>query len=139
MIGRNKKTRTARVDTVIGKTTSITGDLNFDGSLHVEGTIVGNVKSSSDENSTLVLDEDGMIEGEIDVANIIINGTVQGNIHSRGHAELMSKARIKGTVYYNLIEMAIGSEVNGNLVHSQEPQLGSVEYLDTGSNSENNS
>lgn len=133
--GKSKKTRTARVDTVIGKTTSIKGDLNFDGSLHVEGTIVGNVKSQSDENATLVLDEDGMIEGEIDVANIIINGTVQGDIHARGHAELMARARIKGTVYYNLIEMAVGSEVNGNLVHTKEEGLGDVEYLDTGKTS----
>ena len=133
MIGRGKKkTRTARVDTVIGKTTSIKGDLMFAGSLHVEGTIVGNVKSESDESSTLVLDEDGMIEGDVDVANIIINGSVVGDLFVRGHAELLAKARIKGTVYYNLIEMAVGSEVNGNLVHRSEDPMGSVEYLDPG-------
>ncbi len=133
MIGRGKKkTRTARVDTVIGKTTSIKGDLTFAGSLHVEGSIIGNVKSENDESSTLVLDEDGMIEGDVDVANIIINGSLVGDLFVRGHAELLAKARIKGTVYYNLIEMAVGSEVNGNLVHRGEEPMGSVEYLDPG-------
>ena len=138
MIGRGKakKNRSARVDTVIGKTTSIKGDLDFAGSLHVEGTIVGNVRSESDDGSTLVLDEDGRIEGDVDVGNIIINGTIEGDIFSRGHAELLARARIKGTVYYNLIEMAVGSEVNGNLVHRGEEPAGSVEYLDTSSGGE---
>ena len=47
---------------------------------------------------------------------------VIGDVHVSEHVELMSKARITGNVYYNLIEMAIGAEVNGKLVHSQEAE-----------------
>ncbi|HGG60978.1 MAG TPA: polymer-forming cytoskeletal protein [Gammaproteobacteria bacterium] len=139
MIGRGKsrkKSRSARVDTVIGKTTSVKGDLSFAGTLHVEGTIIGNVRSENDEASTLILDEDGLIQGDVDVANIIVNGAIEGDIFARGHAELLAKARIKGTVYYNLIEMAVGSEVNGNLVHRSEEPMASVEYLETGQSGE---
>ena len=33
-------------------------------------------------------------------------------------AELLSNAKIKGNVYYNLVELAVGAEVNGKLVHT---------------------
>ena len=138
MFGRSKKRqKSTRVDTIIGKTTTIKGDLSFSGTLHVEGTIIGNVKAETDKDAMLVLDEDGMIEGDVDVANMIINGTVEGDIFSAGHAELLPHACIRGNVYYHLIEMSVGSEVNGNLVHRKE-EGGQVEYLDTREKSEAN-
>lgn len=132
MLGKKKgrKAKSTRVDTLIGRTTTVKGDVTFAGSLHVEGTIIGNVRVEGDESAILVLDEDGMIEGDVDVPNLIINGTVQGDIFCGNHAELLPRARIKGNVYYDLIEMAVGSEVNGSLVHRKEESNGSVEYLD---------
>lgn len=126
---KSPKGKSARVDTIIGKTTTIKGDLNFAGTLHIEGAVIGNIKSETDDQATLVLDEDGMVEGDIDVANIILNGTVEGDIFSTGHAELLSHARIKGNVYYNLIQMAVGAAVNGSLVHRKE-EAAQIEYLD---------
>ena len=49
--------------------------------------------------------------------NIVINGKIVGDVHGSTRVELAPKSRIKGSVYYNLIEMAIGAEVNGALVH----------------------
>lgn len=137
MFNSNKppKSKSARIDTIIGKTTTIKGDINFAGTLHVEGSVIGNVKSETDDQATLVLDEEGVVEGDIDVANIILNGTVEGDIFSTGHAELLSHARIKGNVYYNLIEMAVGSAVNGSLVHRKE-EAAQVEYFDRSKKSE---
>ena len=48
---------------------------------------------------------------------VIINGAVQGNVYSTKHLELASKSRVQGNVYYTLVEMAAGSEVNGSLIH----------------------
>ncbi len=130
MWGKSKsgRARSAQVDTVIGKTSTIKGDLTFSGNLHIEGTIIGNIKAEGDEGATLVLDEDGMIQGDVSVPNVIINGNVEGDIFSVSHAELLPKAKIKGNLYYNLVEMAVGSEVNGSLVHRKE-ESASVQYL----------
>jgi cytoskeletal protein CcmA (bactofilin family) len=38
------------------------------------------------------------------------------------HIELAPQARVKGNVYYSLIEMAMGAEVNGSLVHRSESE-----------------
>lgn len=135
MLGRSKskKSRSRRVDTVIGRTTTIKGDLSFAGTLHVEGTIIGDVKADEGEDATLVLDENGLVEGSVNVSTVLINGAVDGDIFATEHAELMAGARINGNVYYDLLEMAVGSEVNGNLVHRKE-KTGQVEYLDQYSN-----
>ncbi len=136
MLGKKKQRKSARIDTVIGKATTIRGDVDFAGTLHVEGAIIGNVRAESDDDSTLILDEDSMVQGDISVANILVNGTVEGDIFSTKHAELLPHAEIKGNMYYNLIEMEVGSSVNGSLVHREE-ERGQVEYLDSAKKAEN--
>lgn len=42
---------------------------------------------------------------------------IEGDVYAVGKVELFEKARIAGDVYYNLLEMAVGAEVNGKLVH----------------------
>ena len=118
MLGKGRRQRTTRIDTLIGQHTEVTGDVRFAGGLHVDGTIKGNVIAENDDRAMLSLSEQGTIEGEVNVPFVILNGVVQGDVHGSEHVELSSKARITGNVYYHLIEMAIGAEVNGKLVHS---------------------
>ena len=70
--------------------------------------------------SLLTLSERGTIEGEVKVPNMVLNGEIVGDVYGSTRVELAPKSRVKGSVYYNLIEMAIGAEVNGGLVH--QPQ-----------------
>jgi cytoskeletal protein CcmA (bactofilin family) len=129
MWGSKKKSGSAKIDTLVGRQTVITGDVNFRGGLHIEGTIRGNVTADSDDRSVLVLSEHGIIEGDVYVPNLILNGTVHGDVHAIERVELVAQAKVKGNVYYNLLEMAIGAKVNGNLVHSKDEDL-QVEYKD---------
>ena len=112
--------KTQKIATVIGVGTKVTGDIHFTGGLHVDGTISGNVLADQDEKSALTLSEQGTIEGEIRVPNIVINGTVNGDVFGSQTVELAPKARVTGTVYYNLLEMAMGAEINGQLIHTKE-------------------
>ena len=122
MWGSARKRKTTRIDTLIGQYTQVNGDVSFSGGLHVDGTIRGNVVAEDDGQSVLSLSERGTIEGEVNVPYVVLNGVVQGDVHSSEHIELSSRARVTGNVYYNLIEMAIGAEVNGKLVHNPEPE-----------------
>ena len=54
----DQKIRSARVDTLIGRGTTIDGDLRFSGGLHVEGVIKGNLAADGDD-ATLILSEHG--------------------------------------------------------------------------------
>ncbi len=120
MFGNRKRIRTTKIDTLIGHKSEMLGAVKFAGGLHVDGTVKGNVVAEDDASSVLTLSETGVIEGEVRVPNVVLNGTVIGDVHARHHIELASKARITGSVYYHLIEMAVGAEVNGNLVHVAE-------------------
>ena len=73
----------------------------------------------ADDGSDAVLriSEVGTVEGDIRAPHVIINGTVHGDVHASAHLELAENAAIHGNVYYNLIQMAMGASVNGNLVH----------------------
>jgi len=104
------------VSTIVGDSTTINGDLEFSGGLLVEGRVKGDISSSGDD-SILILEETGHIEGEVRVQNIIVNGTVKGDIHVSDQAELSANAVIHGTVYYDKLEMLNGARINGSLVH----------------------
>ncbi len=135
MLGKGKNKKTTKIDTLVGSQSEVTGDIKFTGGLHVEGTIKGNVMAENDGKSLIQLSESGTIEGEVNAPFIVLNGVVVGDVHGGEHVELASKARVSGNVYYNLIEMAVGAEVNGKLVHTQRADdaplaLGHVNPLD---------
>ena len=48
---------------------------------------------------------------------MVLNGEIVGDVYGTSRVELAPKARIKGNVYYSLLEMSIGAEVNGGLLH----------------------
>lgn len=116
-----KKRKAGKINTLLGQKTEIQGDIRFSGGLHVDGTVKGNVSADNDGRSMLSLSESGVIEGAVSVPYVVLNGTVAGDVHSSEHVELAPKARITGNVHYNLLEMAVGAEVNGQLVHTHEP------------------
>ncbi len=122
-MARMKKFRAPKVTTVVGKNTEIKGDLTFSGGLHVDGTILGNVTGDQDDGSAITVSEAGKIEGDVRVSNVILNGTVVGDVFALQRVELAPMARVTGTVYYCFLEMAMGAEVNGQLVHTEEETL----------------
>lgn len=120
MLGKKKKHHSGKIDTLVGQNSEVNGDVSFSGGLHVDGTINGNVVAAAGADSTLTLSENGKIKGEVRVPYIILNGEVQGDVYASEKIELAQQARIRGNVYYNLLEMAMGAEVNGSLVHQVE-------------------
>jgi cytoskeletal protein CcmA (bactofilin family) len=108
------------VDTLIGPKTKISGDINFAGGCHIDGTVHGNVTADTESNAALSVSEDGNIEGGVTVPYVVLHGIVRGDVFASQRVELGPTARVIGNVYYNLIEMAIGAEINGKLVHQPE-------------------
>nr|VFK57156.1 MAG: protein CcmA, bactofilin family [Candidatus Kentron sp. TC] len=114
-----KKRKNIKITTLIGHDSELRGDIWFSGGLHVDGSIFGNVIAKKVPPSLLTLSEQGTIKGDVKVPQVVISGTVIGSVHSYDHIELSPSARITGSVYYTVIEMAMGAEVNGNLVHKK--------------------
>ncbi|MDX1816874.1 MAG: polymer-forming cytoskeletal protein [Marinobacter sp.] len=124
MLGKKKQKPRRPVghfDTLISAKTSVQGDITFSGGLHVDGRIHGKVVAEEGSDAVLRVSEVGEVTGDIIAPHVIVNGTVNGDVYASANLELAEKASINGSVYYNLIQMAMGATVNGNLVHQKEP------------------
>ena len=119
MFGKKQRRHTT-ISTLVGADTRVHGDVEFTGGCLVDGYVKGNVKATKDEKSTLNISERGCVEGSVMVPHVLLNGTVKGDVRATERVELGPKARVIGNVQYKLIEMAIGAEVNGKLIHESE-------------------
>jgi cytoskeletal protein CcmA (bactofilin family) len=118
---KQKQSKNAAIDTLIGPKTRINGDIEFIGGLHLDGYINGNVKGDSNQGTFLSVSEHGCVEGSVFAPNVILNGIVKGDIDASNRVELGPKARVFGNVHYTLIESAVGAQINGKLIHRANP------------------
>ena len=109
------------IDTLIGPDVVVRGDIEFSGGLYVEGRIVGKVLAAEGKPASLVLAEQGAIEGEVHAPVVVINGQLTGDVHATERVELAPKARVQGNVHYAVVEMSAGAQLTGRLVHAQVP------------------
>ncbi|MCW8870167.1 MAG: polymer-forming cytoskeletal protein [Proteobacteria bacterium] len=105
-----------QLDTLIGQSTRLKGDMTFNGMMHLDGHVEGSIIAEND-NDTLTISENGRVKGTIKAGNLVINGTIDGDITATGKIEVLSQARISGNIYYVNIEMETGSQVNGQLIY----------------------
>lgn len=109
-----------QIDTLIGERTTISGDLRFEGGLHVDGKIDGSVTCDTADAGLLIVSDLARIKGEVKAPHIVINGSVEGDLTVTKKLELQEKARVNGNVYYRSIEMSLGAQVNGQLYYQAE-------------------
>jgi len=121
MFGGSKKgSRAAKINTLIGHDSQVQGGVVFKGGLHLDGLVKGDVKAGGDDMAVLTVGVGATIEGNVYVPYVVLDGNVVGDVHATELVELAPHARVNGDIFYNRIEMAMGAEVNGKLVHVDE-------------------
>jgi len=114
-----RDSRPPRIDTLIGKAAHVAGDVEFEGGLHLDGRIAGDVRArrgAASRESTLSVSETGAIEGAVNVPSVELYGTVRGDIRASTRLVLGASARVEGNVYYGMIEISLGAQIMGKLV-----------------------
>lgn len=106
-----------KINSLIGATTRIEGNVFFSGGLRVDGMVRGSVSAVADQPGTLVVSSEARIDGEVQAAHIVVNGTINGPVHATETLELQAGSRVKGDVSYKSIEIQQGAVVEGRLVH----------------------
>lgn len=128
MFGRKKQhVPQKQIDSLIGASTTIEGDIDFVGGLRVDGRVKGHIHSSSTGPSTLVISEKATVDGEIRVSHVVVDGAVNGPIYASEYLELLPNARITGDVSYRTLEMQVGAVVDGRLLHTHQETADVVE------------
>jgi cytoskeletal protein CcmA (bactofilin family) len=93
----------------LGAGTVIEGKLSFDSPVRIDGTLKGEVISTS----TLVVGEQAVVEGTLQVGNVIILGQVFGNVTAEGKVEIKAGGHLFGDVLVHNLVIDDGGEYEG--------------------------
>lgn len=126
MFKRGEKEGIGQIDTLVGRSTNIQGDVEFAGGLHIEGRVTGSVRGAAGAASAISVSEHGVVEGSVEAGQVVLNGAVYGDIYGSERVVLGAKARVRGNVHYGAIEMALGAEIQGRLVPRSDEELGAA-------------
>ena len=114
-------------DTVVGVNAQFTGNIMFSQNLKISGTVKGNIDSNDDNDAQVVIDQSGVVEGDVTAPIVILKGEVNGNVHSTNKIVIDASALITGNVYYDILEMHGGATVNGSLIRNMGKTAGLLE------------
>ena len=92
------------ISTLLGRGTAFEGKLTFEGTVRVDGKLKGEVFS----DDVLIIGEGATVEAEIDIGEIIIQGTVVGNIRARRSIEVLAPGRVKGDLHTPSLQIEKG-------------------------------
>lgn len=122
-LGKAKGRRS--LDKVNGFATSVGPETHFTGSIGGSGhcIVYGQVQGECDLSGTLVIGESGVWRGDIIAENILIAGRVQGSVMAREKLEIISTARIQGSLVSPVIAIAEGA------IHEGEVHMGQVKHF----------
>ena len=95
---------------IISEDFTIRGDIESEGTLHVEGRVIGLVKAS-----TIHISASGQIEGDVVCQNLSVKGKVSGTVVCSELA-LASSAHVKGHLSYRSITVGRGARVECDVV-----------------------
>ena len=120
-----------RIDTLIGAGSVIQGNISFSGGMRIDGEVNGNVIAIPGKPSTLVLSEQGCVNGEVSVTHLVVNGVVCGTVTASEYLELHAKARVTGDVNYKILEIQVGAILEGRLINMNAADQDKVVALKT--------
>ena len=108
-----KKTTTdsSTISTLLGRDTSIEGNLTFDETIRVDGRIKGKLNSPK---GTLIIGENASIEADIAVGVAIIRGKVTGRVEAQQRVEVYAPAQVIGDISAPTVTIDSGVIFNGN-------------------------
>jgi len=96
--------------TVISKGVKIEGKLSCSGSIRLDGEVKGDISSQS----TVIIGENGKVNGQINAENITIGGKVTGTVNAKEKLVLDARANLQGDVISKVIAIEAGAKFNGN-------------------------
>ncbi len=116
----NRDSKPVQIDTLIARSVRVSGDVEFAGGLHLDGQVAGGVRADPKMHASLSISDTGSIEGAVEVTDLVLHGSVRGDIVARGRVVLGASARVEGNLYYGVIEMTLGAQITGKLVRLEQ-------------------
>ena len=94
-----KKNRGEAGVTLVATNCELVGDIHFSDQLLINGVVKGNIYAQSGSKATVTVSEKGRVRGEIRVPNVVVNGTIVGNVRASENLEITGTARILSLIH----------------------------------------
>lgn len=104
MVATAKQQAMGEITTLLGRGATFEGKLTFDGTVRIDGRFKGEVFS----DDTLVIGEGAVVEAEIEIGDVIIQGTVVGNVKAKRSIEIHAPGRMKGDLHSPTLQIDKG-------------------------------
>jgi len=117
-----------RLSGFVGNGTVLTGEMNFQAMLRVDGHLTGKITS---ENGTLIIGSTGKVDANISVATAIVNGTVNGDIIAAEKIELGRTARVTGNIQTPRLVIEDGALLEGGCSMTKARQTAEKRQTDS--------
>ena len=100
---------TGDIETIIGKETTITGQLQGSGNIRIDGHIDGGISVTGN----VVIGENGNVLGDIKAGSLTVAGTVTGNVECEGNLSIHATGQLVGDVRVRSLNIADGGIFKG--------------------------
>ncbi len=104
----------------LGPGAEYTGDLVFTGRVRIDGRLTGSVRT----DDLLEIGRTGRVDGEVDVAQALIAGRVDGLLRVRERCTLLESAVIFGQVVTPWLDVRLGARIRGEVLVEREKAAG---------------
>ena len=100
---------------IISPDLKITGNLQTEGDLQIEGTVEGDIRAH-----LLTIGESATIKGEVIADDVVINGRIVGRVRGL-KVRLTSTARVEGDIIHKTIAIESGAHFEGSVQRQDDP------------------
>ena len=106
---RKDNNQIGKIDTIIGSSTNLKGNLLPEGTIRIDGHLQGDISGADG----VIVGKEGVIDGDIAAKTVIVGGKVTGNISASENLEISSSAEVRGDLKYSQISIEGGAIFEG--------------------------
>ncbi|HMA35829.1 MAG TPA: polymer-forming cytoskeletal protein [Chloroflexia bacterium] len=106
-----------KIETLIGSTSRLHGDIKTEGTIRIDGVIEGDVESASN----IIVGQNGKVLGSLRAQKVLVAGAVRGNIQAAGGLEIVATGKVWGDITITSLLIEEGGLFRGQSIMRDEP------------------
>ena len=100
------------INAFLGAGTNYHGKLHFQGAVRIDGNFQGEVVSEG----TLVIGQDAVVDGQVQVGQLVLSGRIKGEVEAKNKVVLHKTANLQGNIRTPVLVVEEGAVLEGELV-----------------------
>src|SRR5262245_27318040 len=105
-----------QVSGFLDKGTNVTGELEFGGTLRIDGNFQGSISTAD----SLVIGEHAIVHADVKVGEIEIHGQFFGSIEAKRRVEIFPSGRVRGDIHTPMLSVNPGALLDGGMRMAEE-------------------